>query len=140
MKFIRIGRSYINVDSITAIRNVEGEYANHRTEVYTTKGEHETDDFITNIFSQIENPLEIDVVKKQEEEYFISRYSAHDWKINKTGEYQTKNGEIINIVDIDYEYKRAYSDNSQGGFYRRLEYNAETGEFLNYNNEYLNIK
>lgn len=139
MKFIRIGRSYINVDSITAVRNTEGEYTSHRTEVYTTKGEYHTNEFTTNILSQIENPLEIDVVKKQEEEYFISRYSAYDWKINKTGEYQQKNGNIINIIAINYEYKKAYS-NLREGFDLILEYNAETGEYLNYNNKDYNIE
>lgn len=65
MKFIRIGRPYINVDSITAIRNEDGEYANHRTKVYS---------------------------------------------------------------------------NLREGFDLILEYNAETGEYLNYNNKDYNIE
>ncbi len=139
MKFIQIGSSYINVDSITAIRNTEGVYADHRTEVYTTKGEYCTKEFTTNILSQIENPLEIDVVKKKEEEYFISRYSAYDWKINKIGKYKTKGEEEVNITYIDYEYKKAYVG-LKDTFWEKPVYNAETGEFLNFKNEKLNIE
>ena len=134
MKFIQIGRSYINVDSITAVRNTEGEYASHRTEVYTTKGEYHTNEFITSILSQIENPLTLEKVRKNEEEYLMRRYSVYNWKINQTGKYKTKGGKEVYINDIDYEYKKAYTD-LKGYFGERLMYNAETGEFLSYDNE-----